>query len=202
MKVKHILWAFPLVAVGIMAGAKASVVDETTVQSSVGLGKVSIVISETKPDSTGTGTDNPTEPGVTGAPPDVICPGEIFSNIKKISNTGEDCWVRLVLTNYGDIEVTDDFFYNFDTDKWRKKDLGDGTVHYYLTEKLLSDSEPLVIFDGITIPSSWDNNQSGKEISYELVVEAVQANNFTPDFNSDEPWGEITVVPYQTEITS
>lgn len=192
MKIQNVIWIFPVAAAVVLTTAKASVVDETTVDSSVNIGKVSIAVSETMIDEDGA--------EVPYVPSPIICPGETVSNIKKVTNTGGDCWLRLDLENTGELTLTDDFFHSFDSDKWVKKEADGGHTYYYYKDKFLSDSEPITLFDGITFPSSWGNDESGKEISYSLSVEAVQAKNISPDFDADSPWGDITPIEYQEAI--
>lgn len=126
----------------------------------------------------------------------MVMPGMRVSQIPKITNRAEACYIRAGIVIDGKEEVeyplSLDDISGFD-EKWVKKE------GYYYYKDILKTDECTSLFDTITIPSEWgtkyDNN--GVKDYYTLNdwditirVDAIQAVNFTPDFNSDTPWGE------------
>ena len=67
-----------------------------------------------------------------------------------------------------DVENSEEWYYNT-TDKY-----------FYYQKIMTTDSNPAVLFDTVTIPTSWKNNTAGQEFNIEITAEAIQADNFTP----------------------
>lgn len=111
-------------------------------------------------------------------------PGDIISFIPKISNLGQNCYIRIKI-NYID-ENTDfiDYVTGF-ADEFTK--YGD----YYYYNKALKSNEIIKIFDTIRIPEQI-NNEHDEELKIKIVAEAVQEKNFEPDYTSENPWGNVT----------
>lgn len=69
------------------------------------------------------------------------------------------------------------------------------TVVFYCKEILLSN-ETMELFSGITIPPDFDERWENEKPTVTVKAEAIQARNFTPDFESDEPWGDVAIEKY------
>lgn len=64
--------------------------------------------------------------------------------------------------------------------------------YYYYTQPL-KNGESADFFQTVTIPSAWSSKASDCELGVTITAEAVQAANFTPNFNSDSPWGDTEI---------
>lgn len=126
----------------------------------------------------------------------MVMPGMRVSQIPKITNKAEECYIRAGIVIDGKEEVeyplSLDDISGFD-EKWVKKE------DYYYYKDTLKTDECTFLFDTITIPSEWGTkyDDNGVKDYYTLNdwditvrVDAIQAANFIPDFNSDTPWGE------------
>ena len=115
--------------------------------------------------------------------------------IPKITNRAEACYIRAGIVIDGKEEVeyplSLDDISGFD-EKWVKKE------GYYYYKDILKTDECTSLFDTITIPSEWGTKYDDNGVTdyytlndwdITIRVDAIQAVNFTPDFNSDTPWG-------------
>lgn len=118
-----------------------------------------------------------------------ILPGRYISKIPRIFNEGAECYVRVKI-NYSDPELTRDENLRDMPEKWYKA--ADG--YYYLTESLKS-GENVDVFHGIEIPTDLSQEQAQeKTIRVSIEAEAIQAAGFTPDYQSDAPWGNVEIL--------
>lgn len=117
-------------------------------------------------------------------------PGTTISKIPRIYNKGSACWIRVKLDFSIDdenLETVDiDDLNGFQTDNWTLGDDG-----YYYFHQSLSENTDIDIFDSVTIPSEWGNEYIDKNIFLDITAEAIQTKNFTPDFSTGTPWGNI-----------
>lgn len=83
-------------------------------------------------------------------------------------------------------------------ENWVNKD----GVYYYT--QIAKNDVPVVLFKNLEtdntkpgytmqIPANWNNAYQNATITIDVEVEAVQADNFTPDFESATPWGNVEV---------
>ena len=89
-----------------------------------------------------------------------------------------------------------------DAANWVEKTAEDGTVYYYYTKSLKAgDSLAFLEKQGegedaytMQIPGEWSNDFADANIELDFHFEAIQAKNFTPDFDAADPWNgaEIT----------
>lgn len=125
----------------------------------------------------------------------MVMPGMQVSQIPKITNKAEDCYIRAGIALGSRMEVerplTLDDISGFSEDWVRQGD-------YYYYKEILKKGETVPLFDTITIPAEWDTRygEEGIEDYYTLNswdvtvrVDAIQERNLTPDFASGTPWG-------------
>ena len=68
------------------------------------------------------------------------------------------------------------------SDEWVKQG-----EYYYYTQPL-KNGESADFFQNVTIPAAWTSKAQDRVLGLTVTAEAVQAANFTPDFNSESPW--------------
>ncbi len=119
-----------------------------------------------------------------------VLPGQIISLIPRITNLGDSCYLRAKLTYTSQdnslIQISDN---NVDGigEAWIKK----GEYWYY--KNIVNSGEKVDIFNKLRIPTDVPNEFQGKTIQLNIVAEAVQAQNFSPNFDSNSPWKGINV---------
>ena len=127
----------------------------------------------------------------------VVLPGDEISKIPRISNHGSDCYVRarIDIRPDGDMpaEAIDGVTFSGMEDKWMKADDG----YYYYTESLVSE-ESVDLFQSVLIPADLPQSETeGGTFHVNIKVDAVQSKNFTPEFASAAPWGNIEILRYE-----
>lgn len=117
-----------------------------------------------------------------------LVPGQDISMIPLIQNFGADCYIRVKAEIDMDMEkgLTEENFLGISSD-WKL--IGD--TFYY--QKVLKEEEVVRLFDSIHLPENWDESYMSLCIGVDLKAEAVQAKHFTPDFDSEAPWGSVVV---------
>ena len=118
-----------------------------------------------------------------------VTPNKFVRYEPKIHYQGVDSWIRLKL-DISNENIKDEYFEGLD-DSWIKK----GEYMYYT--KVVSHGDDIKTFDGFKIPSTWDEkepeNLMGSKFNILALCDAVQAKNFTPNFDSENPWGELEI---------
>ena len=114
----------------------------------------------------------------------LISPGKDIVYKPVIENKGADSWVRFKLT--ADSELPLDNFYGLSSD-WVEKG-----GYWYLTKPVLSN-ETVPTVEGFKVPDTL-TDQSDTEIEVGGTYDAIQSDNFTPDFDSENPWGDVNIV--------
>lgn len=124
-----------------------------------------------------------------------VLPGMSVSKIPYFTATGDDCYIRAtvkieegVKTNQS---ITADSLAGISED-WIR--VGD----YYYYKYPLKTNESLKFFQSFTIPREWDDsinpaNIGDWSVALNVVVDAIPAKGFSPDFKSDSPWGDISI---------
>lgn len=115
-----------------------------------------------------------------------IFPGDIISKIPRITNYAEPCWIRAKVSFENDKSEQDGFSSKNllgISDNWVLKG-----EYYYYTE-ILDYNESIDVFKGVMVPTEWTREHDGQNLSIEVLAEAIQAANFTPDFTAMSPWG-------------
>lgn len=124
-----------------------------------------------------------------------IAANQNISFIPKVTSNRADCYVRVVM----DVEMEKDVDSPITTDSiiglsedWVQH----GNVFYY--KNVLNIDESADVYTGIHVPEDWTNKNSSN-FKINLVADAIQAENFTPDFNSDAPWGTVEIEESKSE---
>lgn len=130
----------------------------------------------------------------------LLLPGADVSKIPRIHNRGSDCYVRASI-GFRDLAVDLERHIYGLGGSWVKKSDG----YYYYTD-ILKTGESTDLFKGIQIPANFPQEAEGSAFHLDISVDAIQSQNFTPDFSSGMPWGQVEILkcekqgPYQ--ITS
>ena len=178
-----ILFLLLLLAVGT-TGIYAS--GQGTV-SNVNTGVVNIEIDEFTLDENGKET-----PWVDGV---LVAPGSVISKIPYFTATGNDCYIRATITIDGlhkDAKPITHEDFNGISEDWVK--IGD----YFYYKKPLKTKESIDFFHSFTVPQEWGNNINPSnaddwDFSIDVTVDAIQADNFQPDFDGEKPWGDVEI---------
>lgn len=102
-----------------------------------------------------------------------------------IENRAMSCYVRFKL-NLSNALLNEDSFVGL-TDDFVKR----GDYFYYT--KPLDNKQSITTFNSFKMPADIDNEDK-EEIKIIKTVDAIQSKNFTPDFNSENPWGNVEVI--------
>ena len=117
-----------------------------------------------------------------------VLPGDVISKIPRIFNKGNDCYVRAKLTFRGTDQLSDSNLLGI-TDKWVKADDG----YYYYTE-IIPHGEDVDIFQAVSIPTNFSQTMEGEQFYLDIAVDAIQSQNFTPDYTLASPWGSVEIL--------
>lgn len=163
-----------------ISGTAIYAMTEVSVSNHFSTGIVDIELNEYRKNSDGTETlwSNVTD----------ILPGEKISKIPRITNYGNDSYIRAKVT-FENSPVNDDDIYGM-SDRWIY-----GRDGYYYYADILSTGESVDMFEGIDIPEDLDEKLSDSSFQIGIDVEAVQSQNFVPEFGADHPWGDIEILP-------
>ena len=115
----------------------------------------------------------------------IVVPGQDISKIARITNTGYKAWIRAslkVVSEDGIKDLSEDICTISDTEHWKKI----GNYWYYTIP--LDHNEKTDFLKAVHIPEEWTEEYSGKRFQVIVNVDAVQWKNFTPKFDSKEPW--------------
>lgn len=121
-----------------------------------------------------------------------VLPGKTISKIPRITNNGSCCFVRVKLTFRDTDEELEKSIFGMDG--WIKENDG----YYYYPEELKTD-ETADIFQGLNIPEDFSQDGEGTDFFLDVDVDAVQSQNFTPDYDSVRPWGDIRILSSKKE---
>lgn len=181
MRMKHIfLYAgiVVLLAVFLVIGVKAYIVDTFKVHNHIKTGIVDISLAEYRNQN---GLLLPCVDGLKYEPNNLV------SCIPRITNKGMDCYVRAKIHMSGgnaESPLDENAIRGINTKDWIKH--GD----YYYYKSVLKENEATEIFTGIRIPKDWTQELENPNCSVEIIAQAIQAANFTPNFEDTIPWGK------------
>lgn len=118
-----------------------------------------------------------------------VLPGEVISIIPRVSNLGDSCYIRAKFsyTNINNTTIAIDKNVEMSNSNWIKCD------DYWYYKLIVNPGENIDIFKTFKIPEDMSNEYQGETVQLDITAEAVQANNFEPDFSSSTPWNDITV---------
>lgn len=123
----------------------------------------------------------------------VIMPADKISKIPRISNQGNECYVRAKLTFRGIPEISESNLYGIG-ENWFKADDG-----YYYYREVLGEGDAVDLFKGVNIPEDLPQEYEGRSFNIDIEADAVQSKNFTPSFNSPAPWGNVEILKCEKE---
>lgn len=109
------------------------------------------------------------------------------SFIPRITNKAESCYVRVKLTAQTDLQQIDIMKNLYG--------IGEGWTligGYLYYKQPVESKESIDVCRGFDVPAEWDY-KSSNSMKIKVAADAVQSKNFTPDFSSDNPWGDVTV---------
>ena len=139
-------------------GAYAAFVDSIAIDSSIQMGLVNIDLKEYQQDvSTGKLVSYVNG---TAKEPKIVVPAEEISKIPKVTNKGEDCYLRASFTFSGatdELEGLSDDDLTGMTEDWEK--IGD----YWYYKNVLKKGEEVDIFQGISVPADWTEAHASQE---------------------------------------
>lgn len=118
-----------------------------------------------------------------------VVPGQEISLIPKISNMGDACYIRAKISYSKENESNSTSFTQIGkmSNDWIVKD------NYYYYKTIVQNGEKVDFFKSLKIPEDMTNEYQGKSIIFNITVEAIQAENFTPDFDANSPWKGVAV---------
>lgn len=121
----------------------------------------------------------------------VVQPGQTLSYIPEIRNERADCYVRVHISlemndSFAEQELSVDDIHSVCEDWIRIDD------DFYRT-RILRHGESCDVFREINIPSSWTHDSGSGGFTIKVIADAIQSDNFTPDFESAMPWGSIRI---------
>ena len=114
-----------------------------------------------------------------------VFPGEIISYIPKVSNIGENCYLRVKIEYVNDSLNFSNYVTGFSNELTK---IGE----YYYYNKVFNSEDVLKIFDTIKIPENIEQITDEKRIKLKIIAQAIQERNFEPDYSLGDPWKGIT----------
>lgn len=186
---KKILYALSVISLLGLVGAGtvyAMYKSSVTVENKLSLGSVDISLQEMAMDDDGKIKALGKDDHVVS-----VIPAQTISRISRITCTESPCYLRTkiswVTEGAEGLKAEDVFTISENditgiTDKWEKRG-----EYYYYTESL-DNSESVDFINYITIPSGYTERTPDQKLLFDIDVDAVQAENFTPNFSSDDPW--------------
>lgn len=189
---KYLAFTFLVAACAVSVnGIYASFADNADVKITSVTGAVNVNMTLTQKDYSSWGSYKTFEA------PDYVVPGSQIEEILTLNNNGLASYVRIkleLLTENSDLNAVDIYdCYDYDSSKWVKR----GEYLYY-KEALAEPDGKVVAFNNFTIPGRLSSGIAGASFKTKITAEAIQAENFTPDFDSASPWG--TVVPEASAV--
>jgi len=123
-----------------------------------------------------------------------ITPNSTISNIKRITNeSSQPCFVRAKVTFFETEQVTRDNLLGISED-WILKEDG-----YYYHKGAVESQTSVDLFTGVHIPGYVPDEQEGKTFFLCVEVDAIQEQNVVPDYESEQPWGEVAVLKAEAD---
>lgn len=108
-----------------------------------------------------------------------VMPGEDISLNARVHNLGMDCYIRAKISyKIGNSEYNIEDYIQGDYKNWNLN--GD----YYYFDSVVNKDDSLSIFDTIHIPDNLNLDSSNQKIIVHTVVDAIQAKNFTGNWNN------------------
>ncbi len=115
------------------------------------------------------------------------------SYVPRITNHGAACYLRVRLVAKAgaqELELTDHL-----------QDIGDGWIRkgeYLYYQEPVSYGSFVDVCQGFQLPETWNFYQD-KALQIQVEADALQMKNFSPDFTSESPWGDLVVTASRIE---
>lgn len=116
-----------------------------------------------------------------------VLPAQKISKIPRIRCDGNDCYIRAKVTFLNTEYLGEQNLYGI-SEEWQKA--GD---EYYYYKKVLHTGEDVDLFQGLQMPVNFPQSEECKKFYINVDAEAVQSANFSPDYDSENPWGDIDI---------
>lgn len=121
-----------------------------------------------------------------------VLPGDDIYKIPRISNHGNDCYVRAYV-----------YFVDTPLDVTCLKGMSDNWIlaedGYFYYKEILETGKSVDLFQGIKIPVDLTESAAESLFTIKVDVDAIQSNNFDPDYDSSNPWGEVQILECEKE---
>ena len=184
MKKRNVLIIISLAMILSVGGVWAYFTDTVQVKNTIQTGIVEIGIEEYE--KTEDGEEKPYED------PKEIIPGDQISKIVRITNKEEPAYIRAKVEFQFENEALNgsigiEHLTGIDETKWIYK----GGYFYY--QDSVESGEEITLFEGVSIPESWDNRYANCKFYINVTAEAVQSANLEPDYTAEDPWNGIEV---------
>lgn len=135
-----------------------------------------------------------------------VLPGYEMELNGSVVNNAEPCWIRVKVEYDAQFDGAesqkssdgvekfgfDESCINLANDNWKR--IGD----YYYYPSVVNNNEKIDFVKSVKTPVEWGNETKDVTFSTYYTAEAVQAKNFTPDFNSDDPWYGTVIQSFDT----
>lgn len=179
MKKRNILIIISLAAILSIGGVWAYFTDTVQVKNTIETGIVEIGIDEYE--KTEDGSEKPYED------PKTVIPGDDLSKIVKITNKKQSAYIRAkVEFEFEDEKLNGSIgienLTGIDENNWIYKN------GYFYYKEPVDSNQQIVLFQGVSIPESWDNTYANCKFYIHVTAEAVQSANMEPDYEADDPW--------------
>ena len=108
-----------------------------------------------------------------------VMPGDEIILIPKVNNLGIECYIRTKIT----YTINNTAFSSLDYiegnySNWTKK----GEYYYY--DSIFGKEETVDLFNKVLVPDNLSSEYNGKKITITIVVDAIQAKNFTGNWDN------------------
>lgn len=127
---------------------------------------------------------------------DTILPGDRISLIPQIENTGADCYVRARLEYGGSMDASDLQPIGMSSD-WILA--GDG---YYYYTKVLPKENSVELFSNLSVSDALNPELAGETGQLFISIDAIQSQNFSPNYDEENPWGDVVVLSNEKDASS
>ena len=152
----------------------------TETVNNIGLGNVSISLNEFRVDAAGKET-----PIEGNSDRKIVLPGETISKLSRITVNGHKSWIRAKVMVSGDAKITDldpSWVILAEDEHWlKKKDF------WYYTEPV-DHGKTIRFTKEVRVPDSEENTVKNTRFDVVVWADAVQYDNFKPDFDAEDPW--------------
>ncbi len=184
MKKRNVLIVISLAVILSLGSVWAYFTDTVQVKNTIQTGIVEISIDEYE--KTEDGEEKPYED------PKEIIPGDQISKIVRITNREESAYIRAkVEFQFENEELNGSIgienLTGVEETNWIYKN------GYFYYKKPVNSGEVITLFQGVSIPESWDNTYANCRFHINVTAEAVQSANLEPNYETEDPWNGIEI---------